>query len=209
MAGMCLALLCAGQSPRDGARVPLPGRFDQLVLAMLWAPEFCATPAAVDNPLICGPGQAWSFIAGGLWQVRDRSIPRCAPAGPGPDRELIAQTAAVMPSYRMIREEWLAHGACAGVAAPVYFGFLRSSFRDLTIPEELRKPRYPITTSVEELKRRFIGANPALAAGSVGVRCDGVNFTGLRICLDRGGRPVPCALAPDNCGERVRVRPVR
>src|ERR1700689_2963782 len=64
-----------------------PAPFDYYVLALSWAPAFCAQPgAASGNPKECAPGGGIGFIVHGLWPeaAAGKSPESCGTAKPVP-----------------------------------------------------------------------------------------------------------------------------
>src|SRR6185312_2367118 len=88
--------------------------FDYYVLALSWAPEFCAQPGrAASNPKECESGKGINFVVHGLWpeMASGKSPESCAPARPVP-KAVVNSLLRYMPSAGLIQHEWASHGTC-------------------------------------------------------------------------------------------------
>jgi ribonuclease T2 family protein len=61
-----------------------PGVFSYYLLALSWAPDFCAQPDNPKNPAECGAGRKVGFVVHGLWPQADstRGPENCGHASP-------------------------------------------------------------------------------------------------------------------------------
>src|SRR5260370_8714609 len=63
-----------------------PGAFTYYLLALSWAPDFCAQAGGAKNPAECGAGKKIGFVAPGFWPqgVTTRGPGTSGPAIPPP-----------------------------------------------------------------------------------------------------------------------------
>src|SRR5438067_2057176 len=81
--------------------------FAYYLLALSYAPDFCAQPAGNKDPRECGAGRHVGFVVHGLWPQSEsgRGPERCEPARPVSE-ELIRVTLNYIPSESLIQHDW-------------------------------------------------------------------------------------------------------
>jgi ribonuclease T2 len=186
----CLAVLAlAAVAPRhvlaeSGDAAP----FDYYVLALSWAPTFCASHPA-DRPE-CGLRRG--FVVHGLWpQYAGGGGPEHCGAAHELDQETVEHAKAAMPDERLIHHEWVVHGTCSGLSPHDYFATLIRSIGRLSIPPEF-DGEAPHTMTASQIVAAFTKANPSLTGRSLVLRCRGSQLEEVRICLSRDLNPEPC-----------------
>ena len=166
-----------------------PGQFAFYVLALSWAPSYCAA-AAVHSPgrvpaLECGM-HAYGFVVHGLWPQYDRGFPRsCQVPAPRLDRALVSAMLDLMPSPRLVYSEWDRHGTCSGLSPRGYFGELRKARAAVKIPRPYRNLQLPLEVAPTAVTKAFIDANPGLAPGDIAIACQAKRLTEVRLCLTK------------------------
>jgi len=171
--------------PAPGGDLPA---FDYFVLSLSWSPAFCA--AHPDDRAQCS--QRRGFVAHGLWpEYANGGGPEHCGSDEVPGRETIERTLSAMPDERLIRHEWVVHGACSGLSAHDYFVSLIRAVGSLSIPGEFDGATTQ-RLSADEIAGKFLGANPALQRRSLVLRCKGEQFEELRVCLSPELKPVAC-----------------
>lgn len=193
--GVLVAALLVGM-PSDAAagRAPSstePGDFDAYMLALSWSPQHCRTHAKEAGSRQCDTANG--FIVHGLWPQADYGAnpSTCRHSG-GPSNEVVKGMLDLMPSAGLIRHEWQAHGSCSGESPTHYFRAVRTAYERLTIPPAYRTLRATSVTTLGEIERAFIDANPTLAADRLSIVCDGKALREVRICLDKELQPRRC-----------------
>lgn len=170
------------QAPADA-----PG-FDYYVLALSWAPTFCASHPA--DRAECGARRG--FVAHGLW-------PQYA-AGGGPehctsvaelDPQTIERAKDAIPDERLIRHEWAAHGTCSGLPPRDYFLTLIRALGRLSIPAEF-DGQAPHSMTASQIVAAFVKANPKLPSSSLALSCRWSQLEEVRVCLSPQLDPRPC-----------------
>lgn len=184
--------------------------FSYYVLALSYAPEFCAHPGGTKDPRECGPGRP-GFVVHGLWPQGEtgRGPERCGPARPVA-ADLVRTMLHYIPTESLIQHEWAAHGACSGLSAADYFAAVRRARDSIRIPQRFEELRRPLAVSPLEIEDEFQGANPGIPRDSLRTACypDG-GLEEVRICFDRQLAARPCAGMAECTRAVVRILPIR
>jgi ribonuclease T2 len=196
------------------------GVFDYYVLALSWSPTYCADRGDSRNDQQCNPRnrRPYAFVLHGLWPQYDRGWPqncRTSDEGwvPGPVADRMLD---IMPSKRLVFNEYRKHGTCSGLGVDRYFALSRELFEKVNIPPkfvDLDDDR--MTISPGELVRDFVAANPSLRPDMIAVQCGGAGnrLREVRICFDKAGMFRPCGSNENQrrlcSADRMYVPPVR
>jgi len=196
------------------------GVFDYYVLALSWSPTYCADRGNPRNDQQCNPrhGRPYAFVLHGLWPQYDRGWPescRTSDRGwvPGPVAERMLD---IMPSKRLVFNEYRKHGTCSGLGVDRYFALSRELHEKVKIPAkfiDLDDDR--MTISPGDLVREFMAANPTLRPDMIAVQCGGAGnrLREVRICFDKAGIFRPCGSNENQrrlcSADRMYVPPVR
>ncbi len=196
------------------------GVFDYYVLALSWSPTYCADRGNSRNDQQCNPRnrRPYAFVLHGLWPQYDRGWPencRTSDEGwvPGPVADRMLD---IMPSKRLVFNEYRKHGTCSGLGVDRYFALSRELFEKVNIPSkfvDLDDDR--MTISPGELVRDFVAANPTLRPDMIAVQCGGAGnrLREVRICFDKAGMFRPCGSNENQrrlcSADRMYVPPVR
>lgn len=185
IAGVLLWLMAPAHAVYESGQ---PGSFDYFVLALSWAPTFCASHPS--DHAECGLRRG--FVVHGLWpQYTGGGGPEHCSAADPLDRETLERANSVMPDERLIRHEWVVHGTCSGLAPHDYFQAMIRAVGRLTIPDEFDGAA-PRQMTASQILNSFTKANPSMPRRSLAVRCRGSQFEEVRICLSRDLHPEPC-----------------
>ena len=162
--------------------------FDYYVLALSWAPTFCASHPA--DRAECGLRRG--FVVHGLWpQYAGGGGPEHCGGADALDQETIGRAKAAMPDERLIHHEWVVHGTCTGLTPHDYFVTVIRAIGRLSIPPEF-DGEAPHTMTASQIVAAFTKANPSLTARSLVLRCQGSQFEEVRVCLSPDLHPQPC-----------------
>ncbi|MCU1275808.1 MAG: ribonuclease [Bryobacterales bacterium] len=207
-----VAVLCLLAATAGHARSHRGGTFAYYLLALSYAPDFCAQPAGHKDPRECGAGRHVGFVVHGLWPQREngRGPERCGPARPVSE-EIIRVTLNYIPSESLIQHEWANHGTCSGLSANEYFSAVRRARDSVRIPRELQQPARPLRMSPTEIESKFAAANPNFPKDAFRVSCypDG-ELQEVRICFNKDLTPRACGSGAGQCATgTVEIRPVR
>jgi ribonuclease T2 len=181
------------------------------VLSLSWSPQFCQTRKFPPTDQQCGDGKRFGFIVHGLWPQYEKGYPESCPSTYQLPDATVDKVLRMMPSQKLIRHEWEKHGTCSGLSAEQYFQQVETVFAGLKIPSPYQSPTAPVVTSLAELKKSFLDANPQLAETSITAQCSGVYLREVRICLRKDLSPMPCGgFVRDSCkAPEVQLRPLR
>lgn len=209
--GLSLLLLTAtfAKSRRKSEKVA-PGDFDYYLLALSWAPDFCARPDVQKDPRECGPGRHLGFVVHGLWpQQEDGGHPsQCAPARPVA-QDIVQRMLNLIPSEGLVQHEWRDHGTCSGLNTAAYFETVRRAYAAIVIPREFQQPDRRLSASPRDIEAKFIAANPRFR-DSFRVACSGGDLSEVRICMSKDLSPHACSTHDRDCpAPSVTMLPVR
>ena len=100
----------------------------------------------------------------------------------------------IMPSERLIQHEWAKHGTCSGLTGQKYFETIQNAFAEVRIPGEYQQPLEQVNVAPDDIRRRFLAANPGMSESAVRVGCSGRFLSEVRICPTKDLRTRPRAL---------------
>ena len=185
------------------------GSFDYYLLALSWAPNYCAGHPN-DHSSECKIGGHTAFVLHGLWPQANSGAPpmSCSTASP-------VATATVdhmlnfMPSRGLIQHEWQEHGTCSGLSAQDYFAKAEQAFKSVRVPEQYPKLDHEQRFSVPELEKSFADANHA-PAGAFRTSCHAGELVSLEVCVDKDLHYQSCTQSVRECpANQVDMRPLR
>jgi ribonuclease T2 len=183
----------AGQQER---RQHEPGRFDFYVLALSWSPSFCAAAHERNNrapQAQCG-ARPYSFVVHGLWPQYERGFPRdCQVPAPRLPRTIMESMLDLMPSPRLVYNEWDRHGTCSGLGAADYFNSVRKARGTVNIPSQFQNVTTTLAVTPDEVEEAFVKANPGLSRSAIAVTCDSKRLSEVRVCMTKDLRFRDCA----------------
>jgi ribonuclease T2 len=195
-----------------GSRTESERSFTHYLLALSYAPDFCAQPRGFKDPRQCGRGRRVGFVVHGLWPQ--------GPAGRGPEYckatrtvpdEVVARALGYLPTESLIQHEWRAHGSCTGLTPADYFAATRKARDAVQIPD-LLQPSVETELRPAEILTALASANPHIPRDSFRISCyPDKTLQEVRVCLTRDElQPRACGRSAGYCaGPLVRLRPVR
>lgn len=172
------------------------GKFDFYVLALSWSPSFCEA-ARERNPERrpldqCGP-RPYHFVVHGLWPQYERGFPRdCEVPAPRLNRDIVSSMLDVMPSPRLVYNQWDRHGTCSGLNAQGYFDAVRKARESVKIPSAYEQLDAPLSTAPADVEEAFVAANPGMPRGAISITCDSKRLNEVRICMTKDLRFRDC-----------------
>lgn len=192
-----------------------PGRFDFYVLALSWSPSFCEASrergGGRSNQQQCGE-RPYSFVVHGLWPQYERGFPReCQVPAPRLNRNIVNSMLDLMPSPRLVFNQWDRHGTCSGLNGQQYFDLVRKARETVKIPEQFHELSGYKMVTPDEVEQAFVGANPSLPRGGISVTCDTRRLSEVRICMSKDLQFRDCSeVDRRSCrNEKVVMPPVR
>jgi len=192
-----------------------PGRFDFYVLALSWSPSFCESSrernGGRSNQMQCGE-RPYSFVVHGLWPQYERGFPRdCQVPAPRLNRNIVNSMLDLMPSPRLVFNEWDKHGTCSGLNGQQYFDLVRKARETVKIPEQFHDLTDYKTVTPGDVEQAFVDANPGLPTEGIAVTCNRHRLGEVRICMSKDLQFRNCAeVDRRSCrSEKVVMPPVR
>ena len=187
---------------------PNVGKFDFYVLALSWAPEFCASHQDNRDASECDPSRHYGFVVHGLWpQNEDATYPVACTAASPVANDLVRQVLPVMPARGLIQHEWATHGTCSGQSPQQYFSTMQRAFANLKVPNEYQHSTQTAQASPKEIEQQFATANGA-PVDAFRVVCSKGDFIGVNVCLTKDLHYQGCGKALRECRARqVTVLP--
>jgi ribonuclease T2 len=181
------------------------------LLALSYAPNFCAQPQGNQDPRECGAGGHVGFVVHGLWPEGENARPEfCGPASPV-SQAILQATLGYIPTESLVQHEWAAHGTCSGLSAAGYFAALRKARDAVTLPVELKQPSQRFELTPGEIEAKMAAENPGFPQSAFRTSCyrDG-ELEEVRVCLTKDLAPRACGRSAGECSEsRVTLLPVR
>ena len=174
-----------------------PGQFDFYVLALSWSPSYCE--ASKERAPNRSPGEQcgarpYSFVVHGLWPQYEKGFPEfCQVPAPRLDRNIVSSMLDLMPSPRLVFNEWDKHGTCSGLSARAYFEALRKARAVTKIPSDYLDVKEPLSVTPADVEAAFIKANTGMTPQSIAVSCDSKRLSEVRICLSKDFQFRDCA----------------
>jgi ribonuclease T2 len=177
-----------------------PGGFDYYVLALSWAPAFCAHETTKRSAGQCGAGRETGFVVHGLWPERDtgRPLENCLPSLPVPGN-IVQQILPLIPDPGLIQHEWRAHGSCSGLSVEDYFAAVGRAADRIRIPESYRSLHRLLETGPGEIERKFAAVNRLHGTSAVRVQCRAGEVRGVLVCMTKNLQPRPCSWNVRDC----------
>jgi len=176
------------------------GQFDYYLLALSWAPNYCAGHPS-DHSSECRIGGHKTFVLHGLWPQAGSGPPpmSCTRASPVASAT-VDHMLNFMPSRGLIQHEWEKHGTCSGVSAQNYFGQAEQAFTHVQVPQQYSSLNHEQQFNVADVEKSFAEANHA-PLQAFRVSCHAGELVSLEVCVDKN-------LQYRSCTESVRECPV-
>jgi ribonuclease T2 len=187
-------ILSAAPALAEGERA---GSFDYYVLALSWAPTWCALEGDARDAPHCARGRRSGWVLHGLWPQFETGWPSyCRTAARDPSRGETAAMADLLGSSGAAWHQWRKHGRCAGLAPGAYFAAARQAFGAVARPDLFARLDRPVRLPAPVVEEAFLDANPDLRPDMLTVTCRDGRIHEVRICLSK-------SLAPRTCGADV------
>lgn len=193
-----------------------PGQFDFYVLALSWSPSFCEVSrernGGRSNQQQCAGERPYAFVVHGLWPQYERGFPRdCQVPAPRLSRNIVNNMLDIMPSPRLVFNQWDRHGTCTGLDGQRYFDTVRKARETVRIPAKFQDIVSYLAVAPGDVEKAFIEANPGLAPDGITVTCDHRRLSEVRICMSKDLQFRGCPeVDRRSCrNEKVMMPPVR
>jgi ribonuclease T2 len=149
-----------------------------------------------DSEEQCSGVRPYAFVLHGLWpQYERKGWPEMCQTGERPwvPDELIDRMMDIMPSRRLVIQEYKKHGVCSGLDPRGYFHWARRAYESVRIPEQFRDLSQSLTVSPDEIRNAFLNVNPQLSADTIQVVCNRNLLREIRICFSKNLSPRDCS----------------
>lgn len=164
----------------------------------------------------CNGTRPYAFVLHGLWPQYDkRGWPEMCKTSDRPwvPEETIDRMMDIMPSRRLVIQEYKKHGTCSGLDPRQYFDSARKAYNGIRIPDEFRDLAQPLSATPESIQKAFLTANPQLTPDMIQVVCSRKLLRELRVCFSKDLTPRSCSQNEQNrrlCTyDTVTLPPVR
>ena len=205
----CLALSCTPPditqptSPIDvGHTLVVP--VDHQAFVMSWAPNYCYGRKGEAQ---CEQG--FGFVVHGLWPQSAHGVgpvgqPRQCATPTGIAVDTLRRYWCLMPSTRLMQNEWQAHGTCGWPSPEAYFAQVASIYAQYHWPTYRQLTPLGKRVSAKAIKQTFVQANPGkLTVKNLAVFVDQTRRPGrgrvpqnslkeVMICLNSQFKPMAC-----------------
>ncbi|MDA7946939.1 MAG: ribonuclease T2 [Hyphomicrobiaceae bacterium] len=193
-----------------------PGQFDYYVLALSWSPTYCAEEGRKRREVQCNGQRPYAFVLHGLWPQYKKGWPENCDIGHKPwvPRVLIDAMLDIMPSPRLVIQQYRKHGTCSGLTPEAYYDLSRRLHDAIKIPARYLSPNNPIQVSPKEIENDFLKTNRDLTPAMISISCRrGKRLREVRICFSKEGRLTACGHNEDQAKlcrlDRIVMPPVR
>jgi ribonuclease T2 len=204
------ALLVSGPLFAKKKKKPPKAEFSYYLLALSWAPEFCAQHGSKD-PGECGTGKKIGFVVHGLWPQGEngRGPENCGSASPV-SQSIVQVMLNYIPTASLIQHEWKTHGTCSGLSVADYFAAVRKARDGLKIPDEFKAPAQVLNLGPPAIESAFAAANPTYPKEAFRTYCTVGALQEARVCFDKDLSPRACTVSAGECSlPSIKVPPVR
>jgi ribonuclease T2 len=157
--------------------------FDFYVLALSWAPSFCAEAETSRGGAECAPGAKLGFVVHGLWPQNEHGYPHCDQGGARLPRYLLSEAGSIYPSVGLAIHEWRAHGACTGLSPSAYLANVRRARAAVQVPPQFTSPGPAQSLAPALAARAFLDANPRLRPAMFAITCRRGDIEEARLCM--------------------------
>jgi ribonuclease T2 len=176
------------------------GDFDYYLLALSWAPNYCAGHPA-DHSSECRHGGHAAFVLHGLWPQANSGRPPMACSNASPvASDTVDHMLNFMPSRGLIQHEWQEHGTCSGLSAQDYFARAEQAYKSVHVPEQYSGLDHEQPFNVTDLEKNFADANHA-PLQAFRVSCHAGALVSVEVCVDKN-------LQYQTCTQSVRECPI-
>jgi ribonuclease T2 len=149
-----------------------------------------------DSDEQCSGVRPYAFVLHGLWpQYERKGWPEMCETR---ERAWVAEDTIdrmmdIMPSRRLVIQEYKKHGTCSGLDPRQYYDAARRAYGSVQIPGQFQDLSSPLTVSPEDIRKAFLAANPQLGPDMLQVVCSRNLLRELRVCFSKDLQPRNCS----------------
>ncbi len=183
------------------------GQFDYYILALSWAPNFCATHSG--NYRECGSGRNIGFVVHGLWPQGEhgRLDQPCEKDSPLA-HDVVDVALQSYPDAGLVKHEWDCHGRWSGLSAREYFDTVNRAYRSVNVPQQLRRMSSDSREQGQDLAAEFERANNA-PRGSFVATCHDGELVAVEACMTKDLKFRACGGGVHGCAQPLLIRAPR
>ena len=182
----------ASPTPRFSATFNSSAKFDYFILALSWAPDYCATNGSGDVQE-CAIGKKLGFVLHGLWPQSQTGYPSNCSIEQLPEA-VQARYVGLFPSQSLMVYEWEKHGTCSGLAPDPYLALAQQLKESVAVPQAFIAPQTPFRITASQVRQAFSQTSPPLSTASIEMNCSesGQYLQEVYLCFGRDGNPAAC-----------------
>jgi ribonuclease T2 len=151
------------QPAEQGGR--LSSKVDHYLLALSWSPSYCLEADEEADARQCNASKSYGFIVRGLWPQTDTGpLRNCVEDKSRVSQTIVDDMAEIMPSARLVGNQWRRHGVCTGLSQGDYFDLTRRAYERIKVPDEFHQRGEGGLVSPRDIEQAFLTANPGLTA---------------------------------------------
>lgn len=193
----------SASNSRQAAHAP----FDYYLLALSWAPNFCATHSGGANE--CGIGRHTAFVVHGLWPQNEQGrLDQPCQSTPPVAAEVVRYALNFYPDAGLIQHEWRCHGVYSGLSARNYFSAVGRAYQSLHLPPAITGLTHDTEANAATLALQFEQANSA-PEGSFVSSCHNRELVAIEACFTRDLKLRSCAPGLRSCSGPLLLRAPR
>jgi ribonuclease T2 len=197
----------ASSRHKSYSQASAPGEFDYYLLALSWAPNFCATHPGNANE--CGSGRHRAFVVHGLWPQGERGrLDQPCQHGSPVAQDVVQYALNFYPDAGLVQHEWQCHGRYSGLSARDYFTAVGRAFQSLHVPSDLAALPTDTQENSVNLIHEFEQSNSA-PQGSFVSSCHAGELVAVEACFTKDLKLRSCAPSLHSCSGTLLMRAPR
>lgn len=176
--------------------------------AMSWSPEFCRTrqSSPQHREQCSGRNGRFGMVVHGLWPDGNAGWPQYCPSARRVSVPEAKRNMCMMPSARLMAEQWRKHGACMARSPESYFKVTRMIWGSLRHPDYDRLSREDGLTA-GKIRAAFQLANPDWKPERVSVKLNARGWLEeVRLCYGKDWLPTRCKRGQRGAGDNVKAK---
>ena len=162
------------------------GDFDYYVLALSWAPSWCAIEGDEREARQCDPAEDAGFTLHGLWPQYEVSYPEyCRTSARDPSRRETRDQSDLFGSSGAAWYQWKKHGRCSGLEPVDYYRKAQDAFDLIDQPDIFARLDKEIDVAPKVIEAAFLEENAGISADGITITCRANHIVEARICLTK------------------------
>ncbi|CAF1109842.1 unnamed protein product [Adineta steineri] len=171
---------------------------DYFQLSLSWSPTFCGGKQNSHNLFQCQ--HVFGFVVHGLWPSKTKTgrgqsnniHPRNCRNEPPIPADVIKKYFCLMPSEKLMQDEWEKHGTCYWQKPEDYFEKINYLYSKINIPNNINDILNNGTLGYKSIKQSFIDINPQLKWEEINVMMRKNKLHEVAFCYDLNFNHIKC-----------------